>query len=531
VALSGHAPAGPALRLHWLAAAPLPDWAAACLRLLAGCDEVRCSPLSGLTAAAAPRGSPPPPADQAGVVLCLDPSLAWTAADPLPQLPHWHLGDADGRALPSHEPLLESVSRGAGIALTLWQADRPGAAWRPLRRLHLRAPSQYGLARPLLPPALARLLRQAAVDHRLGVAPAARNAQAGAPAGLPAAAPAGLPAAAPADTRPGLAPQRRSAVPGRRLAWLAWHLRGSARHWWGRQRARWLQEQWRIGVVNAPISRLLAPGYQPEVWWLDPPDRNGYWADPMAAGPGENRLYCEYFDERSGVGRVEQLELDAQCRVHQRRVVPLGGDLHASFPLTLQLDGRLLGLAETGARRECVLHEIDGNGHWQPLVTMLSDVAAADPALFFWDGRYWLAITNMDLGESDNLCLYHAEQLLGPWTAHANNPVKIDATSARMAGGFFWHGGRLYRPAQNCLDGYGASVVLLEVLRCTPTAYEEVVVRRLSPDPRGRCPDGMHTVSAWGQRTLIDGKRHGFSLSASWRKLRRRLFGRPGAAR
>jgi hypothetical protein len=30
---------------------------------------------------------------------------------------------------------------------------------------------------------------------------------------------------------------------------------------------------------------------------------------------------------------------------------------------------------------------------------------------------------------------------------------------------------------------------------------------------------------------LIDGKRHGFSLSASWRKLRRRLFGRPGAAR
>jgi hypothetical protein len=203
--------------------------------------------------------------------------------------------------------------------------------------------------------------------------------------------------------------------------------------------------------------------------------------------------------------------------------MPLGGGAHASFPLVLEIDGRRLGLVETAARRECVLHEVDASGTWRPLATLLQGVAAADPALFKWQDRYWLAYTDIDLGANDNLCLQHASSLEGPWQPHANNPVKIDVTGARMAGGLFWHEGVLYRPAQNCMPTYGSALVVHRVLRCTPTEYEEETVRRFAPDRQGPCPDGMHTLSAWGERTLIDGKRNMFSLSTVWLKLQRRL--------
>lgn len=500
----------PAVALDRAAAAPraqsgLPSWIVACQRLLADTAEVVCSVRTA--------GQADPVAVQAAhavqtagaaadpdVVLCLDRALAW-ADDRVPEsATRWYLCSRDGKPLAFNNPLLEAITAGAGIGLALWQADQPGQRWRRLRRLHIPAPAHHGQALAQLPQALARLLRQACIDRRLGVRQAVRPRLA-----------AHLPLPAP----------RRS--PALSTLWLR-RLQGQWRFWLDRQRARWLREQWFIGVVNAPIGSLLAPGSRPQVRWLDSPDSGGYWADPMAAGGDEGRLYCEYFDERTGIGRLERLELDAAGHVNRRSPLPVGGGTHTSFPLMVELNGQRLGLAETGARRECVLHEIDADGQWRPITTLLSDVAVADPALFFWEERYWLAITDMDLGESDNLCLYYADRLQGPWTAHANNPVKVDVTSARMAGGFFWHQGHLYRPAQDCLAGYGAAVVVMQVLRCTPTEFEEVPVRQFRPDAHSPCPDGLHTVSAWGQRTLVDGKRRSFSFKASWRKLRRRLL-------
>ena len=518
--------------------APIPAWLAACQRLLADSTEVISSMRTAgqadpptLQAAAlvgaATRGPPgaglnapsrASPGESLGasagasagesaraptdpeVVLCLDRALAWADERVPASAMRWYLCCRDGKPLAVNDnPLLEAITAGKGIALVLWQADQPGQRWRRVRRLHIPAPARHGQAIGQLPAALARLLRQACIDHRLGVRQALHPRLA-----------AHLPLQAP----------RRA--PGLPTLWLH-RLQGQWRFWLDRQRARWLREQWFIGVIDAPIGQLLSADCQPAVHWLDNPDSGGYWADPMAAAGDERRLYCEYFDERAGIGRVERLDLDASGRVNQRVTLAVGGGTHTSFPLMVEINGQRLGLAETGARRECVLHEIDADGQWQPLATLVSDVAVADPALFFWEQRYWLALTDMDLGASDNLCLYHADHLLGPWTPHANNPVKVDVTSARMAGGFFWHQGRLYRPAQDCLAGYGAGVVLMQVLRCTPTEFEEVPVRQLRPDAHSACPHGIHTVSAWGQRTLIDGKRRGFSLAASWRKLRRRL--------
>ena len=423
---------------------------------------------------------------------------------PADQAPAWWLTDCRGRALDLRHPLLNDITAGRGIALALWQSGPGGEGWVCVRRIHVDASTHYAQAQPLLPATVARLLWQAGRDRLLGVAPAGP--------------------VYPSPRATGTPGQRRAA----RHAGPNWPrgallLRGRWRAWLLRQQARWYREEWRIGIIEQPLSALAGSSKLPATHWLPASSDLGYWADPAAQAGSHSRILAEYFDENSGIGHIEQLRLNAEHRITDRHVMPLGQGQHTSFPQVVQFGGRWLGLAETAALRSCELHEIDAQGRWRPLATLIPGVAAADPALFQWQGRYWLACTDIDLGAMDNLCLYYADQPEGPWLPHANNPVKVDVTGARMAGALFWHEGQLYRPAQNCLGNYGAGVMLHRVVHCTPTGFEEEPVRQLDPDPNGPCPHGMHTLNAWGARTLVDGKRHVFSLKLGWLKLRRRL--------
>ncbi|MDB5819550.1 MAG: hypothetical protein JWQ11_3190 [Rhizobacter sp.] len=303
-------------------------------------------------------------------------------------------------------------------------------------------------------------------------------------------------------------------VPAERVPRLAAPSRFAA--WRALWRSRLLCEHWRIGVIDAPIHHLLGDRPLPPIRWLTGVENDGYWADPFALPGDASRVFAERFDERSGLGQLQTLEL-RDGRLHPMGVVracdaaghkaTIGHGLHASFPHVFELEGQAFGVAETGAARECVLWRVDERGRWHSPTVLMSDVAAADPAIFQWQGRFWLAFTDADAGVHHNLCLFHADRLEGPYGAHSGNPVRNDAGGARMAGRFFEHEGVLYRPGQDCRTGYGAAVMLYRVDECSPTAWRETLVRTVAPARGSRLPDGLHTLTAWGDRTLVDGKR------------------------
>ena len=197
----------------------------------------------------------------------------------------------------------------------------------------------------------------------------------------------------------------------------------------------------------------------------------------------------------------------------------LAGGSHASFPNVFQIDGERFAIAETSAVRECVLYRVDAQGRWHSPVTLLRDVPAADPAIVRWQGRFWLAFSDQDAGLHDNLCLFHANRIEGPWYAHRGNSVRLGRDGARMAGTFFEHEGALYRPGQDCRNAYGAAVLLHRVDELSTNAYRETPVRTIAPDAHGPLPSGLHTLSAWGERTLVDGKRMTLNPVALARKL------------
>ena len=69
------------------------------------------------------------------------------------------------------------------------------------------------------------------------------------------------------------------------------------------------------------------------------------------------------------------------------------------------------------------------------------------------------------------------------------------------------HHGVLHRPGQDSSLTYGGRVVFHRVLELSPTAFREEAVRTVGPITNSAYSKGLHTVSAVGDVTLVDGKR------------------------
>lgn len=285
-------------------------------------------------------------------------------------------------------------------------------------------------------------------------------------------------------------------------------------------------EEWNIGIADAPIEDFLVPGAPPPIRWL-PEDKGGFVADPFwlreADGEGGLTIVAERFDRRAGRGHIVALETSpASARgtpLSWRTII--AAPTHLSYPYALRHDGATYCVPESGAAREVALYKMTAYPYrWERCATLITDFAALDATVFHHDGRWWLFCSEARHIQNNTLFAWHAPDIFGPWTPHAGNPLKVDIRSSRPGGTPFVYGGALYRPAQDCSRTYGGAVAINRVRRLTPTDFAEEPVVTVSPDVNGPYREGLHTLSAYGRCTLVDGKRARFDPLAAWPALR-----------
>ena len=285
-----------------------------------------------------------------------------------------------------------------------------------------------------------------------------------------------------------------------------------------------LVEEWGVGLVDQKLADLVRGETMLGIRWLGHDLRTNL-ADPHS-WPGTGRILCEEFGVGSGgaaaQGRIVALELDAgQRRITGKRLI-LGGGQHRSYPGTF-VDGLdTLLLPESPSRGGTTLYRLGNGGALDEICQVAPGFRMGDPTLFRHARHWWIAFSDLDIGEQDNLCLLFADNPVGPWRRHPGNPVKIDIRSARPAGPLFQSKDGLIRPAQNCARSYGASIVLNRVDVLTVDRYEEHTIQHLRPAARSRYPHGLHTIAEFNGSILVDGKRSVFRL--------RHLFAKAGRA-
>ncbi len=284
---------------------------------------------------------------------------------------------------------------------------------------------------------------------------------------------------------------------------------------------------WNIGIVEAPIHTFLTPGARPPVRWLPEPPRGSFLADPFMVETNDGPvILAEGFSYADGKGYIVALTSTPDGGFGPPTPI-IAEPVHMSYPYILQHAGHCYCIPETGTARDVHCYEATKFPYqWERRATLIEGFAALDATLFYHESRWWLLCSEQDGTHGTTLHAWYAAEPLGPWTPHVGNPVKRDLRSGRPAGTPFVHDGHLYRPAQDSTQTYGGAVVINKVLRLTPTEFAEEPIITVAPYTDGPYRYGIHTLSACGERTVIDGKRHRFIPHEF-----RRVLGRAGGRR
>ncbi len=268
------------------------------------------------------------------------------------------------------------------------------------------------------------------------------------------------------------------------------------------------KERWNVGVVDAPIHEFLGGRIPRPATWMPEAPGGDFVADPFGVPTSHGtQLFVESYDARSGRARIDTA-LFANGRFGPRSAA-LTANFHLSYPFLLQWENETYCIPECWATREVTLYRATGFPHsWEKIAVLIRDFEAVDATPLHFDGRWWLFCTEKrDRGSSRRLYIFHAAELLGPWRPHAGNPVKLGTNGTRPGGTPFVHEGKLYRPTQDNSRTYGGRIAIQRVLSLTTERFAEETTCYVEPDTFGPYPHGLHTLSAAGRCTLIDGKR------------------------
>jgi hypothetical protein len=256
-------------------------------------------------------------------------------------------------------------------------------------------------------------------------------------------------------------------------------------------------------------------------------DPFGLWRD------GRLHVFVETYDYRVRVGAIEVLTYDSDLALLDR-VPVLSEPWHLSYPLVFEAEGETWMLPEAHRSNTLTLYRAaDFPARWERAHRIALDHVPVDATPLWHNGRWWLFYTSASR-EPDKMSALHvafADRLAGPWTPHPMNPVRVDLGSSRPGGTARVIDGQVVLPVQDCRLTYGGAIRLLRFTTLTPETVEMAASEPIMP-PQRFAPfvEGLHTLAAAGDVTLIDAKRtelsaHGLSieLARETKKLVRRL--------
>lgn len=268
-------------------------------------------------------------------------------------------------------------------------------------------------------------------------------------------------------------------------------------------------EQWNIGILNFPIQQILQK--EIKISWLKSPAKSGFHADPFGFEiDGKKFIIFEDYSKFFRRGRIAIANFDGQKLVNKKMI--LDDKKHLSYPFIIHHQGLIYMVCESCKSKKLNLYEIDKKTlELKKIREIFTDKKVIDPTIIFHQNKFWLFYTSND-GDTSHLNIAFADSLFSDFIDHPKNPVKIDQSSSRPAGTPFILDGKIYRLGQNCSKTYGGAVVINRITELSEENFSEEFVKEIAPDAQDEYDRGLHTISEFGNLTLIDGKRKIFII-------------------
>lgn len=279
-------------------------------------------------------------------------------------------------------------------------------------------------------------------------------------------------------------------------------------------------ELWNIARVHTSIEDIINNTPLSLQWFPTQDEKKyRYRADPFVIKTnGNTRLFFEKYDYKSGEGHIASMDYSPANGIYGAETHALKTGFHLSYPSVFSHAGRNYCLPESFKSNSLDLYEVLNDYSLKKIATLLPDIEAVDPTLFYHNQKFWLFCTLNTNAPNAQLYLYYADTITGPFYPHLLNPVKTDISSARPAGSIFDFEGKVVRPAQNCSITYGGSLVLNHITKLTETEYEENFLTEIKPTDKVY-NKGIHHICVANGIVMVDGKRYIYSLKAALKRL------------
>ncbi len=269
-----------------------------------------------------------------------------------------------------------------------------------------------------------------------------------------------------------------------------------ARSAWLRWRNRGLEPRWIVAARPASPRTIADTPAAQLSGFVDVPLPLGSEAiaDPfLYEAAGHTWLLFEDVPAGQPRARLSCMELLENGRCSDREVV-LERGYHLSYPCVIESGGELFLMPETSEANRVELYRFRRfPSDLEPVAVPIDGIGLVDTTPICLDGIwYFFTTTVQPFMES---LLFWSDRLDGNWRLHPASPISCSVRNSRGAGNLFRHGGRLFRPTQDCSVRYGYAMTVNEITRLTPTEFAERQVNWVGPS----WAPGLLATHTWNQ--------------------------------
>ena len=263
------------------------------------------------------------------------------------------------------------------------------------------------------------------------------------------------------------------------------------------------ETEWAIDIYEGASPLVLSPASgisHPVLRKSDVTDiRADFVADPFMVRSGDYwYMFFEVMNALTGQGDIGCATSQDGLRWKYERIV-LDEAYHLSYPYVFHWEGQFYMIPESAKAGAIRLYRAEAFPYSWTLVSNLLEGSYSDTCVFFADKTWWMLTCGKPFTH-DELRLFYAEDLFGPWAEHPASPVvRGDPSKAQCGGRIITANNTLTRFAHDDVPTYGKEVGAFFVTEISRTRYSEKEYEHnpvLGAHGRGWNRHGMHHIDA-----------------------------------
>jgi hypothetical protein len=260
------------------------------------------------------------------------------------------------------------------------------------------------------------------------------------------------------------------------------------------------QENWAIGIYTGSSPLALYPSTdtdRPVLTAQNVTDvKADFVADPfMIHHEGNWYMFFEILVSRKNKGVIGLATSSDGLSWRYNKVI-LDELFHLSYPYVFKWKDHFYMIPETARANSIRLYRANKFPEkWTFHKTLLENDRYVDSSIIYFENLWWLFTSNP---KNDRLSIYYAEDLMGSWIEHPQNPIiKGNDRIARPGGRVIECDDRLIRYTQDDRIIYGNQVWAYEITKLTTELYQEQPAEQspiLKAARAGWNEVGMHNI-------------------------------------